>query len=71
MPRNDFEPDRSPLVDKLMTMEERWDEACAGVEPPAHREWHMVHTMRQIRDDNSSHVFTRKDLNSRVNELDG
>jgi len=61
-----------PLVDKLMAVEERWDEACAGLEPPAVREWHLAHAQRKARDlENRNGVpFTREELSKSVSEID-
>lgn len=61
-----------PLVDKLVAMEERWDEACAGLEPPAVREWYLAHAQRNARDlENRNDVpFTRKELSVRISEID-
>jgi hypothetical protein len=61
-----------PLVDKLVAMEERWDEACAGWEPPAVRERYLAHAQRTARDlENRNDVpFTRKDLSDRISEID-
>lgn len=61
-----------PLVDKLMAMEERWDEACAGLEPPAVREWHLAHAERTARDlgKRTGVPFTREELFNRIREID-
>ncbi|MGN6546312.1 MAG: hypothetical protein ACTHK7_14760 [Aureliella sp.] len=61
-----------PLVAKLVVMEERWDEACAGLEPPAVRERYLAHAERQARDlENRNDVpFTRAELSARISEID-
>lgn len=61
-----------PLVDKLVAMEERWDEACAGLEPPAVRERYLAQAERQARNlENRNDVpFTREELSARISEID-
>ncbi len=66
---NDATP--NPLVDKLMAVEERWDEACGSIESPALRERHLAHAEKQLRDlGRSDEPFTRSDLAARINEID-
>lgn len=60
-----------PLVDKLLTIEERWDEACSNMDSPALREWHLAQAQRHARTvgSRSDIPFSREELANHVNDI--